>query len=162
MENGIKLYHGSNAGFEKPLLDRSKNQRDFGKGFYTTTVREQAEEWAKTMQYRFNGGAFVYEFELHNIETLSLKEFRELNLEWLEFVTENRLKGGNQHNFDMVKGAVANDKTMRTITMYIDGIYTAEEALNRLRYMFPGDQVSFHTEKALACLTLCGVIEWKP
>jgi hypothetical protein len=57
---------------------------------------------------------------------------------------------------------VANDKTMQTITMYIDGLYTAEEALNRLRYMLPNDQISFHTEKGLSSLTLIGVTEWKP
>jgi hypothetical protein len=162
MENGIKLYHGSNTLFEIPSLAKSKDKRDFGRGFYTTTIKEQAADWAKTLQYRFSGGAYVYEFELNNIETLNMKVFRGLDLEWLEFVKENRLKGGTRHNFDAVTGAVANDKTMQTITMYVDGIYTAEETLNRLRHMSPNDQVSFHTEKALACLKLRGVTEWKP
>jgi hypothetical protein len=162
MENGIRLYHGSNVRFEKPLLGKSKDRRDFGRGFYTTTVREQAEDWAKTLQSRFGGGAFVYEFELGNVEAMRVKEFGGLDPEWLEFVRENRMEGGTRHNFDAVKGAVANDKTMRTITMYMDGVYTVEETLNRLRYMSPSDQVSFHTEKALANLTLRGVTEWKP
>jgi len=161
MEDGIRLYHGSNTRFESPSLERSRNKRDFGKGFYTTTVKEQAEEWAKMLQLRFSGGAFVYEFELNNIAALNIKFFNGLDLEWLDFVKENRVKGGCQHNFDAVVGAVANDKTMQTITMYMDGLYTAEEALNRLRYMSPNDQVSFHTEKALASLTLRGVTEWK-
>jgi hypothetical protein len=162
MEDGIRLYHGSNVLFESPLLEKSKDRRDFGRGFYTTTVREQAEDWARTLQSRFNGGAFVYDFVLNNAAALKIKAFNGLDLEWLEFVKENRMNGGLRHNFDVVMGAVANDKTMQTITMYIDGIYTAEEALNRLRYMFPNDQVSFHTEKSLACLTLRGVAEWKP
>ena len=162
MENGIRLYHGSNVRFETPSLEKSKDKRDFGKGFYTTTVREQAVEWAKTLQSRFNGGAFVYEFELNNAEALSIKTFNGLDLEWLDFVKENRITGGVRHNFDVVRGAVANDKTMQTITMYMDGIYTAEETLNRLRYISANDQVSFHTEKALAQLTLRGVTEWKP
>jgi hypothetical protein len=161
MEDGIRLYHGSNVRFESPSLEKSKDKRDFGRGFYTTTVMEQAVEWSKTLQSRFNGGAFVYEFDLNNTAILKIKAFSGLDLEWLEFVKKNRVMGGLQHNFDVVTGAVANDKTMQTITMYIDGIYTAEEALNRLRYMFPNDQVSFHTEKALACLTLRGVTEWK-
>jgi len=157
MEDGVKLYHGSNVRFDVPSLERSRNKRDFGKGFYTTTVKEQAEEWAKTLRSRFSGGAFVYEFELNNIATLNIKIFNGLDLEWLDFVKENRVNGGCQHNFDAVIGAVANDKTMQTITMYMEGLYTAEEALNRLRYMSPNDQVSFHTEKALASLTLRGV-----
>jgi hypothetical protein len=160
MEDGIRLYHGSNIRFESPSLEKSKDRRDFGRGFYTTTVKEQAVEWSKTLCSRFNGGAFVYEFELNNIATLNIKIFNGIDLEWLEFVKGNRVNGGLQHNFDVVAGAVANDKTMQTITMYIDGIYTVEEALNRLRYMSPNDQVSFHTEKALARLTLRGVTEW--
>jgi len=162
MENGIKLYHGSNVLFEVPLLAKSKDKRDFGRGFYTTTLKEQAEDWAKTLQNRFDGGAYVYEFELNNMEILNIKVFSGLDLEWLEFVKDNRLKGGIQHNFDAVMGAVANDKTMQAITMYVDGMYTAEETLNRLRYMSPNDQISFHTEKALASLVFCGVTEWKP
>jgi len=162
MENGIRLYHGSSVRFETPLLDKSKDRRDFGRGFYTTTVREQARGWAKTLQSRFGGGAFVCEFELNGVESLRVKEFGGLDPEWLEFVRENRMGGGTRHGFDAVKGAVANDKTMRTITMYMDGVYTTEEALNRLRYMSPDDQVSFHTEKALASLTLRGITEWTP
>jgi hypothetical protein len=162
MEDGIKLYHGSNVLFESPSLEKSRDKRDFGMGFYTTTVKEQAEDWAKLLQARFKGGAFVYAFELNNIAALNVKTFNGLDLEWLEFVKENRMKGGLQHKFDAVAGAVANDKTMQTITMYVDGTYTAEEALNRLRYMSPNDQVSFHTEKALASLTLREVTEWKP
>jgi hypothetical protein len=162
MEDGIRVYHGSNVRFESPSLEKSRDRRDFGRGFYTTTVKEQAADWSKTLQLRFNGGAFVYEFELNNTAALNIKLFNGLNLEWLEFVKENRMKGGLQHNFDAVCGAVANDKTMQTITMYIDGLYTAEEALNRLRYMLPNDQISFHTEKGLASLTLIEVTEWKP
>jgi len=161
MEDGIRLYHGSNVRFESPSLKKSRDRRDFGIGFYTTTVKEQAVDWSKTLQLRFNGRAFVYEFELNSIATLKIKVFKGLDLEWLEFVKENRMKGGLQHNFDAVVGAVANDKTMQTIAMYIDGVYTTEEALNRLRYMSPNDQVSFHTEQALACLTLQGITEWK-
>jgi len=162
MEDGIRLYHGSNVRFESPSLEKSRDKRDFGKGFYTTTVKEQAADWAKTLTFRFNGDALVYEFELHNTAALNIKVFKELNSEWLDFVKENRMKGGLQHKFDAVCGAVANDKTMQTITMYIEGFYTAEEALNRLRYMRPNDQISFHTEKALSNLTLIGVTKWKP
>jgi hypothetical protein len=161
MEDGIRLYHGSNVRFESPSLEKSRDRRDFGLGFYTTTVKEQATDWSKTLQLRFNGSAFVYEFALNNIATLNIKVFDGLDLEWLEFVKENRMKGGLQHNFDAVVGAVANDKTMQAIAMYMDGVYTTEEALNRLRYMSPNNQISFHTEKALACLTLLGVTEWK-
>ncbi|GBU26329.1 hypothetical protein R83H12_03025 [Fibrobacteria bacterium R8-3-H12] len=41
------LYHGSNCEFDIISLEKSKNNRDFGRGFYTTTIEEQAREWAE-------------------------------------------------------------------------------------------------------------------
>ena len=40
--SSLTLYHGSNAVFDEISLEKSRNRRDFGRGFYTTTVREQA------------------------------------------------------------------------------------------------------------------------
>ena len=39
------LYHGSNLEIEKPDLAHSRENVDFGRGFYTTPIREQAEKW---------------------------------------------------------------------------------------------------------------------
>jgi len=43
---------------------------------------------------------------------------------------------------------------MRTIALYIAGIYTSETALEQLRYFKPNDQLSVHTKKALKYLRL--------
>ena len=40
------VYHGSNAVVDKPDVEHSYRPLDFGKGFYVTTVREQAVRWA--------------------------------------------------------------------------------------------------------------------
>jgi hypothetical protein len=153
----MTLYHGSNQTFSAVDLSKSKNRRDFGKGFYMTTIKGQAHEWAIKLFDRFGGdGIIVYEFELSNIDDLIVKKFDGLSKEWLEFVMDNRTKGGLQHGFDVVQGSVANDDTTETIAYYVIGIYSIEEALNRLRYMKPNDQVSIHTEKALKNLTLVG------
>ncbi len=40
------VYHGSNVVVEKPDVNHSFRSLDFGKGFYVTTVREQAIRWA--------------------------------------------------------------------------------------------------------------------
>jgi len=61
----LTLYHGSNTDFEKPLLSKSRNRRDFGQGFYLTTIREQAEQWALTLRTRYGGdGSILYTFLL--------------------------------------------------------------------------------------------------
>ena len=58
------LYHGSNHDFNSVDLLKSKDRRDFGKGFYTTTLKEQAQQWGYTMFNRFGGeGIFIYEFQ---------------------------------------------------------------------------------------------------
>ena len=38
----IKLYHGTNTTFNKVELDKCLPYKDFGRGFYLTTIRTQA------------------------------------------------------------------------------------------------------------------------
>jgi len=155
MGTKLILYHGSNQNFEKIDLAKSKDKRDFGKGFYTTTLREQAEDWAEILFKRFKGdGIFVYEMELELAKDLSIKFFDRLSEEWLQMVQKNRTLGGLQHNFDIVQGPVANDKTTRTIALYIAGVINANEAIERLRINKVNDQVSLHTPAALSHLKM--------
>ena len=83
---------------------------------------------------------------------LNVKRFDALSEEWLEFIKENRSKGGLQHNYDVVIGPVADDNTMETVQLYLAGILTVNEAVERLKYNQVNNQVSFHTEKALRSL----------
>lgn len=77
-----------------------------------------------------------------------------MNQEWLEFIKWNRSKGGLTHSYDIVIGPVADDNTMETIQLYIAGILSADEAVERLRYNYNkvNNQISFHTEEALESL----------
>ena len=150
----LTLYHGSNQLFNNVDLSKSKNNRDFGCGFYLTTLPEQAAAWAENMYIRYGGkGRFVYEYSFEEDSALSIKRYNGLSREWLEMIKENRTKGGIQHKYDVVCGPVANDNTMRTIALYIAEIYTEEMALERLRFFSANDQVSLHTEEALKHLS---------
>ncbi len=40
------VYHGSSLEIIKPEISYSKAYLDFGRGFYVTTFRSQAEKWA--------------------------------------------------------------------------------------------------------------------
>jgi hypothetical protein len=136
-------------------LSWSRDRRDFGRGFYTTTIIEQAGQWAKALNSRYGGdGSFLYTFDFDMSDDLNVKEFDGLTLAWLEMVKENRLEGGINHDFDVVKGPVANDDTMPTIALYVDGTVSAEATLVDLAYFKPNDQVSIHTQKALGYLVL--------
>ena len=149
----MKLYHGSNIDFQKVDLLKSKDKRDFGKGFYLTTYQNQAKEWAEILYVRYGGdGIFVYEFNFEFGNNLNIKKFDGISEEWLLTIRDNRVKGGTQHNFDIIQGAVANDRTNRTLALFVDGIYSVKEALKKLRYNKLNDQISIHTEKGLECL----------
>ena len=149
------LYHGSNHDFSKVDLSKSKDKRDFGKGFYTTTIKEQALQWGYNIFNRLGGdGIIFYEFEFRSSPDLLSKKFLKISDEWFDFILANRTTDGLRHDFDFVQGPVANDKTVLTITGFIDGLYTREEAMRRLRYSKANDQVSLHTEKAVSLLRL--------
>ena len=155
METKLVLYHGSNHDFEKIDFLKSKDKRDFGRGFYTTTFREQAEEWAEVLFDRYKGdGIFIYEVELELSADLSIKKYDGLSEEWLLMVQKNRTLGGIQHNFDIVQGPVANDRTTRTIALFIAEIISANEAIERLKSSKINNQVSIHTPAALSCLKI--------
>ena len=151
----LVVYHGTDCLFDQIDLGRSKDRRDFGKGFYTTTIPSQAESWAKNVRIRHNTScSYIYEYEFSPMGDLAICSFPGLTLEWLDFIRDNRSKGGVQHQFDVVMGPVANDNTLLTVNRYIQGVYTADEALRRLAYFRANDQVSFHTEKAIGSLRL--------
>lgn len=149
----MKLFHGTNKQFSIIDLSKSKDKRDFGKGFYTTTFYEQAEKWARNQFIRYEGdGSFVKEYEYSENKVLKIKIFPEMNAEWLEFVKKCRTEGGTPHDYDIIRGPVANDNTMRTIALYISGIYTTEQAIEQLKFFKVNDQISFHTDEALESL----------
>ena len=50
------LYHGSNMTVEKPRLIKQNRYLDFGFGFYTTTNRDQAVNFAQKVTERRKTG----------------------------------------------------------------------------------------------------------
>jgi hypothetical protein len=145
------LYHGSYTSIEKPDLSFSRHRTDFGKGYYLTPIKEQAESWAERFR-RGRGAAIlsVYSF-LHKAgDTLppevQVLEFDTHNMEWLDFITACRLGHGRDAEWDLVIGGVANDKVFDTIQLYFDGLIDGQEAIGRLRYNKPNFQYCFKSQ----------------
>ena len=83
----LVLYHGSNVAFDEIDLGKSRNRRDFGKGFYCTVLENQAEEWARRLYLRSHkGGRYVYRYLFRQTDDLTIKRFTALDQEWLEFI----------------------------------------------------------------------------
>lgn len=149
----MKVYHGSLNQVKKPTIERGRPSTDFGKGFYTTTNFEQAKRWALNKR-KTEGGeakAFVstYEIEdnlLHD-KKYNIKKFDAPEAEWLSFVVNCRRAVA--HSYDIVFGAVANDRIYTTITLYESQILTAEETVARLKVNDYYNQISFHTDSVI-------------
>ncbi len=146
------LYHGSNIAVLEPRLLKEQRKLDFGKGFYTTTDIEQAKTWAKrTERVRKEGKACVsvYDFEDNIIEKLKVLRYEKPDEDWLAYVAANRREQIVNDDSDIVIGPVANDQTMPTLVLYLDGFLTEQEAIARLLPQRLKDQVVFKTEKAM-------------
>ena len=100
------------------------------------------------------GGRYVYRYLFHQTEDLKIKHFAALDREWLEFIKENRTKGGIQHAYDVVVGPVADDNTMRTVQLYLSGILKARKQWKGFAIIKSTTRLSFHTPLALEHLTL--------
>ncbi|WP_308463849.1 DUF3990 domain-containing protein [Clostridium botulinum] len=83
-----------------------------------------------------------------------------LDEEWLNMIKNNRLNGGIQHDYDVVIGPVADDNTMRTVALYVDGIYNESMAIEQLKFSKSNNQVSLHTIRALSKLEFLGRDEY--
>ena len=62
------VYHGSNVIVDSPDVEHSFRTLDFGKGFYVTTVKEQAERWARRKVDMYHSGIWDKERALKEIK----------------------------------------------------------------------------------------------
>ena len=149
------LYHGSNVVVEKPRLIEQNRFLDFGYGFYTTTNRVQAENFAGKVVVRRGGTPTVNVYEIDdNIcsERLKIKRFNAPDEEWLDFVSAHRNGMYEGEQYDLIIGAVANDDVYRTLQVYSAGLLTKEQALEALKIKKLFDQYVFATNEAISLL----------
>ena len=149
------LYHGSNVAVSEPRLLKAQRALDFGRGFYTTTDLGQASTWAKrTARIRNTGTGKVSVYKLYDnvFEELKVLHFERADGKWLEYVTANRKNQIMENSWDVVWGPVANDQTMQTLVLYLDGYLTAEQTIANLLPQNLKDQLVFKTEKAISAL----------
>lgn len=151
------LYHGSNIKIDLIDLDKSKPNKDFGKGFYLSEDQIQATEMAvfKSMQLGGEPIVSVFEFDetIMKSELLQVKVFSTYSEEWADFVFNNR-EGNDVERYDIVYGPIANDKIGLQIRKLKDGSIDKTEFLNRLKYMKGITfQYFFGLEKAIKYLS---------
>lgn len=149
------LFHGSNQAVADINLSLGKKYKDFGQGFYTTHIREQAEYWSRRIADRFGGEPTVSKFEFDLDAALAaglnVKVFDTPDREWALFVMSNRRQGRTEfhHDYDIVIGPVADDKMARLFGLYDMEIIDLDAVVHGLVYKDLNSQYFFATERSL-------------
>lgn len=132
------LYHGSYTTVSQPQAPHGRRNLDFGRGFYLTSLRPQAERWAQLVTERKTRNGIpqlnVYHFDEALASQSRWLRFKEYNLEWLDYVVACRAGEDLWQQYDIVEGGVANDNVIDTVEDYTMGIISAEQALGQLCY----------------------------
>ena len=146
----MKLYHGSYIAVEKPDISFSRNNVDFGKGFYLTPIKEQAVNWSlRYINRQKKAIVSVYEVDMYKLrKAAKIMEFNTYTDEWLDFIVRCR-NGSNPGDFDVITGGVANDRVFDTIQLYLDGLIDKSESIKRLKYEKPNIQYCFRSQNII-------------
>lgn len=155
----MRLYHGSTVYIEQIDLQKSRPNKDFGRGFYLSADRFQAQRMGE-FKALIEGGVplmNVYEFDEAVLQSGELKvlRFEGYSREWAEFIFLNRNNPSRlpAHDYDIVYGPIANDRVGVQISKYEAGDITLEQFLENLKYMQGVTyQYFFGTDKAIAKL----------
>ena len=144
MYETLTVYHGGTDEIKSPLVHVGRPNLDFGPGFYVTDIYLQAKEWAEQMADLRESSPIVSVYHLRQrdiIGNCNAKVFTAYDNEWLEFVTSNRLGKEAWSGYDYIEGGVANDRVINTVRLYMTGFISADEAIRRLKYYKPTNQI---------------------
>ncbi len=146
------LFHGGSDIIMTPEIREPQRTLDFGRGFYLTTSKEQAERWVRNRLS--NSGDRGYHFDSGAADaSLKVKFFQTPDEEWVDFVLANRMIDGYTHEYDIVIGPVADDKVYTQFSLFEGGIISKETLIRELKTYKLVDQYLFHTEQSLPYLS---------
>ena len=173
------VYHGSYIEVQNPDISKCRYGKDFGRGFYVTTDRKQAERFVKTaVRKAISDGRIdrnvvagvlnTYKIGAE-IQDIKYYEFPNADSKWLHCVVAHRKKNSlsgeyeKWKDFDAIAGKIANDNTNLVITAYMDGAYGeigSDRADNiAISFLEPDnlkDQICFRTDAGLKILQFIG------
>lgn len=77
----------------------------------------------------------------------------------LNFVIDNRMKVGYIHDYDVIKGPVADDRVYACLNAFENKFMDIDSAIKEIRTYKLADQISFHSIKAVGLLNYMGYEE---
>ena len=144
----MKYYHTSNIIVSKPDVSHSRKHLDFGMGFYLTPLEQQARDYGQRF-IRRGETAFMNVYELYDdVVDVSRKLFPSYDGEWLDYITACR-KGLPHEQYDIIEGGIADDQVFDTVDLYLQGIYTREQALDQLQWKKPNHQLCITSQQVI-------------
>lgn len=142
------IYHASYTVVDKPDTVHSRQNLDFGRGFYATLLKEQAERYAQRFILRNRKGILnVYEYTPS--EDLKIKRFDAYDGDWLDFVAACRMGKDVYQQYDVISGGIADDRVFNTLDLYFSNQMSKEEALKRLIFIKPNHQLCFTNQAVI-------------
>ncbi len=149
------LFHGSKNGLSEITVLGSRNNCDFGKGFYLGETYNQALSFVCEKEK-----SSVYSFK-YSLENLKAKKF-ECDLEWMLAICYFRGTLGEYASYskvreiieeidaaDIIIAPIADNKMFYIMAQFTEGEINADVALHSLSASKLGLQYIFKTEKAL-------------
>ena len=141
---------------QEPNIDECEDGRDFGKAFYTTEIKEQAERWAKRKEKielrlqnkEAKATVSVFEFD-EDTDSIKTKDSEVPDMEWLNMIISCRSNKNFKHSYDIVSGKIADDSVGETVQFVIEGIMKKEDAIERLKFQEINSQIAFCTKDSL-------------
>jgi len=125
--------------------------------FILHRVLSRQKKWSinKTQREK-NGLAIVSVFSVPDDflknTNYSILNFEKADESWLDFVISNRTIPDFEFGYDIVKGAVANDRVFASLNAFESGFMDKQTLLIELKTWVYVDQILFHTEKSLSLL----------
>ena len=148
----IRVYHGSTSIVKQPLCRIGRPNLDFGQGFYVTSIRQQAIDWAMNMGRKKGLKPLLNIYQLDREAILSearCKLLTAYDREWLLFIVDARKGADIASIYDYVECGVANDRVVDTVNLYMTGLMDLDTALQRLSQHQPNNQICLLSQRII-------------
>ena len=151
----MRVFHRSYTVVSEIDLSKGRSNLDFGRGFYVTSIRSQAEFWAARAGrfHKTEGAVSEFEFYENAFEHYDLKvlRFSGYDEQWLDFVVLNRDPKSPipAHDYDIVEGPVADDDVNNRIGDYLADVVSKPDFLKELAMHKSTHQICFCTVRSL-------------
>ncbi|MCH5346628.1 MAG: DUF3990 domain-containing protein [Muribaculaceae bacterium] len=148
----IEVYHAGTEIIKSPDCKFGRKDLDFGHGFYLTDIYDQAINFAhaRAKDRKMSAIINVYLLDKDSLlrEARSLI-FNSYNDKWLDFIVACRSGKEVWRDYDYIEGGVADDRVINTVNLFMQGVLSKPEALRRLHYMKPNNQICILNQELL-------------